>query len=146
MNASNRMLCALYGLVSLVALVATWANALDYLQWSFVDANLRFWQDSLSNPASRFITLDLLFLSLALVVWAVSEARRLHLRGVWLYVIGAVLIGVSIFIPLFLLHRQRALALYGTPGEPGLPGTWDVIGMVVYAVLVAGFWGYTLLH
>lgn len=144
MSASDRMLCTLYALIALVALVATWANAADYLQWSFVDANLRFWRDAIANPAARFITLDILFLSLALVVWAVSEARRLAIGGVWLYVIGGALIGLSIVFPLFLLHRQRALAA-GRRGN-GRFAAGDVLGVILYGLVVAGFWGYTLLH
>ena len=144
MSTSDRMLCTLYALISLVALVATWANAVDYLQWSFVDANLRFWQDAVATPAGRFITLDILFLSLALVVWAVTEARRLDIGGVWLYVIGGVLIGLSVVFPLFLLHRQRALAA-GRRGD-GQLGGGDTIGILIYGLVVAGFWGYSLLH
>ena len=55
-------------------------------------ARTTFWQETLVNPASRLITVDVFFLGLAVFVWMVLEARRLGMRGVWLYL----LFGISL--------------------------------------------------
>ena len=75
------MLCYVYGLIALVAFIGTWGNILVYLDIGFIGATVLFWKETLVNPASRFITVDILFLGLAVIVWAVLEARKLGIRG-----------------------------------------------------------------
>lgn len=84
MSISRKTLCLAYGLIALLALVTTWGNALSYLSLGVVGSNVAFWRDTLVNPASRFLTLDVFFLGLAVFVWMVLEARRLGMRRVWL--------------------------------------------------------------
>jgi hypothetical protein len=110
MTPSRSILSAAYGLIALLALVGTWGHNVHYLHLGFVGANLRFWQDTLANPASRSITADILFLYAALAIWMVLEARRLAMKGVWLYLLGGALIAISVTFPLFMVHRERALA------------------------------------
>ena len=87
MTISRRVLCVVYALVGLVALVGTWGNNIDYLDLGIVGANIHFWQETLVNPASRSITVDILCLALAAIVWMLLEARRLSMRGAWLWVL-----------------------------------------------------------
>ena len=87
MTISRRVLCIVYALVGLVALVGTWGNNIDYLDLGIVEANIHFWQETLVNPASRSITVDILCLALAAIVWMLLEARRLSMRGAWLWVL-----------------------------------------------------------
>ncbi|MFA5941825.1 MAG: DUF2834 domain-containing protein [Sinimarinibacterium sp.] len=75
MNVSRTDLCTAYGLIAILALIGTWGNNVAYLDAGFIDANTRFWSDTLVNPASRSITADLFFLLLAVLVWMVLEAR-----------------------------------------------------------------------
>ena len=42
-------------------------------------AQVKFWQDTLLHPASRFATIDLIFLCVAASVWMLSEGRRLRI-------------------------------------------------------------------
>ncbi len=88
MLVSRKWLCVVYGLVGLIALAGTWGNNIEYLNLGIVGANVRFWQETLVNPASRSITVDILFLSFAAIVWMLLEARRLSIRGAWLYVLA----------------------------------------------------------
>lgn len=67
------------------------------------------------------------------------EARRLGIRFVWAYVILGLLVAISVTFPLFLLARERRLALSGTTGsEIGL-GRGDTAGLGVLAVVAAVF-------
>ena len=53
MTISRKALCAVYGLIALLALVGTWGNNVAYLLRGFVGANTAFWRETLVNPASR---------------------------------------------------------------------------------------------
>lgn len=97
-------------LLAVVALLGTWSQILGYLELSFLDAQRQFWRDTLLHPASRFATIDLVFVCAAATVWMVSEARRLRIDMVWLYVVYGCLIAFSSALPLFMFARERALA------------------------------------
>ncbi len=144
MSISRKTLCVVYGILGLLALLGTWGNNRHYLDLGFVGATVRFWQETLVNPASRSITVDILFLTLAAVVWMLLEARRLNMKWVWLYVIFGFLVAISLTFPLFLIHRERALAAR----EPSSPGgalkPLDVIGLLVLGVGAVGYAVVTL--
>jgi hypothetical protein len=89
MSIPRTALCIAYAAIALLALIGTWANNFQYLSLGFVGANLRFWQETFANPASRSITADLLFLTVAVAIWMLLEARRLAIRWVWLYIVFA---------------------------------------------------------
>lgn len=139
MSAKQKLLSLLYALIALLALVGTWGHALGYLPLGFVQANVRFWQDTLANPASRFIAVDLIVLCMAVWLWMLTEARRIGLRGVWWYIAGSVLIGVSTFVPLFLAHREVARARRGEGREGAGLTTGDWAGMALVLVVALGY-------
>ena len=70
---------------------------------------------------------------LAAVVFMVIEARRHGIPYVWAYVLGGMLIAISVTFPLFLIARERKLA---ATDEPGVK-TVDVILLVVLAAVAA---------
>jgi hypothetical protein len=96
-------------------------------------ANMTFWQETLANPASRSITVDLFFLGLAMFVWMVLEARRLGMRAVWLYLVFGMLVAISVTVPIFLINRERALAAREPSSAGGTLSAFDVIGLVLLA-------------
>ncbi len=136
MSTRQRLLCLVYALVSLAALVCTWIHGLPYLSHGFVDGNLRFWQDTLVNGASRFITVDIMFVFAVVWYWMLTEARRLKLRGTPWYLLGSLLIAFSAVLPLFMIHREVALSRL-TPTEPdalGGSGTISVVALLLVAL------------
>ena len=142
MTVSRQTLCVVYGVIAALALVGTWGHNIAYLNLGFIGANEAFWSDTLANPASRSITADIFFLGLAVFVWMVLEARRLGMRGVWLYLLFGVLIAISVTVPIFLINRERALAAAEPSSHAGHLHMLDVaglvltsIGMVAYAVI-----------
>lgn len=145
MTISSKVLCVIYGLIGLLALVGTWGNNVDYLHLGLLGANLRFWEDTLANPASRSITVDIFFLGLAVFVWMVMEARRLQMRGVWLYLVFGMLIAISFTVPLFLINRERALVARGAVAAGGTLGIADIAGLVAVGLAMVGYAGVTLL-
>ena len=146
MTVSRQMLCYVYGLIALVAFIGTWGNILVYLDIGFIGATVLFWKETLVNPASRFITVDIVFLGLAVIVWAVLEARRLGIRGIWIYVAGGLFIAISVAIPLFLIHRERALSSAEPQSAAGTLTFSDVIGLIVLSVVLLGYTAVTLMQ
>ena len=145
MTVSRKALCVSYGILGLIALVGTWGNVIGFLgEHGFWGGTLKFWQDVLVNESSRFITIDVLFLAMAVIVWMVLEARRLQIPGVWLYVIFGFLIAISLAVPLFMIHREVKLAAK----EPGTPGgtlrLYDVIGLIACGLAFTIFAGIAL--
>jgi hypothetical protein len=145
MSVSRKALCVAYGLIAVLALVGTWGNNIAYLNAGFVGANVAFWHDTLANPASRSITADLFFLLLAVFIWMVLEARRLHMRGVWLYLFVGTFIAISVTVPIFLINRERALASTSPGGPAGALHPLDVMGLVFVGIMTLAYAALTLL-
>jgi hypothetical protein len=134
-----------YGLVALLAFIGTWGNNIQYLSLGFVGANLQFWQETLVNPASRSITVDVMFLFLAVSVWMFLEARRVGMKGAWLYVIFGVLIAISVTFPLFMLNRERALSkLDGVSSATGKLNGIEIAILVFIAFIACAYTFMTL--
>jgi hypothetical protein len=144
MPISRKALCIAYGLIALLALVGTWGNNVAYLSLGFADANMTFWRETLANPASRSITVDLFFLGIAMFVWMVLEARRLGMRGVWLYLLFGMLVAISVTVPIFLINRERALAAREPSGAAGTLRVPDIAGLVLVTAAIAAYAALTL--
>ena len=131
MTISRNALCVAYALIGLVALAGTWGNNIAYLDMGIAGANLHFWQQTLVNPASRSITVDILLLGLAVIIWMFLEARRLAMGGVWIYVFASVFIAISAAVPAFLIHRERALAARDGSCSAGTLSVAELLALVV---------------
>jgi len=107
MTTQQSWLIAFYALVAAAALYATWSQNLQLMApgSGFLDAYPAFLEQTKANPASRSITVDLFCLGLAMFVWMVLEARRLGMRGVWLYLLFGMLVAISVTVPIFLINR-----------------------------------------
>ena len=139
MPISRRVLCIVYALIGLVALVGTWGNNIDYLDLGIVGANIRFWQETLVNPASRSITVDILCLAFAAVIWMLLEARRLSMRGAWLWVLFGVFVAMGAAFPWFMVHRELVLAKREPSSIGGTLSAADVLGIVLVGIAVLAY-------
>ena len=68
-----------------------------------------FSQELFSTRISGFFALDVIVSAGVLVMFILSEVRRLDLSRLWLPVLATLLVGVSLGFPLFLYMRQRKL-------------------------------------
>jgi hypothetical protein len=135
---SRKTLCGVYAFIAVVALAGTWLQNVKYLQmhlgfWGFQRI---FYQDSLVNPAGRANFVDLYFFGVAVFIWMVMEARRLRMRAIWLYPLLFLLIGISVFVPVFLINRQRALAAQEGGTIAGAMTKVDAAGLIVFVLAV----------
>lgn len=129
MPLARKVLCVVYALIALLALVATWSQTITYTG-DLADFFGRFWQDTRVNAASRNISADALMVSLSVVILMVVEARKHGVRFVWLYIVGGALVAISVTFPLFLLAREIRIGA----AEPPRLRLFDVILLAVTAV------------
>ena len=139
MKISREALRVVYALAGLVALVGTWGNNIEYLHLGLVGANIHFWQETLVNPASRSITVDILCLALAAIVWMLLEARRLSMRGAWLWVLFGLFVAMGAAFPWFMVHRELVLEKREASSNAGNLSSADVIGIVLVGTAVLAY-------
>ena len=129
---SRKVICGVYAAIAVAAAIATWSQAGPYTH-SITGPFVTFWQDTKVTSASRFIASDILLLGLSVSVLMVIEARKHDVKFVWAYIVGAVLIGISVTVPLFLIARELKLGASEAPRVR----TTDVILLAAFALAVA---------
>lgn len=98
----------LYLLATILGAALPLSQLIPFLQEHGLDLKLLFTL-LFSNHVSAFFGLDVVVSSLVLWIFVFSEGRRLGMKHLWLYVVGNLLVGVSLALPLFLLFREYAL-------------------------------------
>ena len=142
MSKSRRALCAIYVALAILALVGTWRQNIAFMDEAgtgFFEGFAAFWPALLVNRATTSITIDIFVFGLAALVWMVLEARRLQIRGVWLYFVFGLLVAISVTFPLFLAARERRLAALGATDTEPAPSTSDTIGVALVGLAITGF-------
>jgi hypothetical protein len=136
MSQSRVALCAVYGLVALGALIATWSQNLAYFTSpaDLIPALGAFVTELKVNPAARSVAADIALVFLAAAIFMVIEARKHGVRFVWAYILGGLFVAISVTFPLFLIARELRLAV---PDANHLR-TIDVIPLAALSVFVAG--------
>jgi hypothetical protein len=135
MTPSRRLLCVLYGLIALFALLGTWSQNLAY-----IDGLQNFLLDAKANPAARSVTVDVILVAVSASFFMVYEARRLGIRFVWAYVFFAITVAISVTFPLFLIAREFKLA-----GDATRATAVDLALFAVLLALAAWLTWFTLL-
>jgi hypothetical protein len=115
MTRSERIICGVYAAIAVSALVATWTNNIAFMLEPENQNALSFFRALYANGATASITNDVLLYALAGSIFMVLEARRLHMRRAWVYILLSLLIAVSVMFPLFLIARQIAMAQQRLP-------------------------------
>lgn len=110
MSTRDRVLCGTYGVIAIVALVATWYHNIAFFTAAKKPGALDFIRDAYANHAAGSLANDILMIAIAASIWMVVESRRLGIRYVWAYILGGALIAISVTFPLFLIGRQIRLS------------------------------------
>ena len=99
-----------------------------------LSGQIDFWVDTTVTPASRFITVDIVYFTLAAAVLMVIDARRLGIKFVWAYILGGIFIAISVAFPLYLIARELRVGRAGTTRL----GAVDTVLLAVFAVVAVG--------
>jgi hypothetical protein len=110
MNIKDKLICASYTLIALVALLATWLNNLAFMAQPSNASFLDFFRAVYVNAAAASFTNDLILVALAACIFMAIEGKRVGIRYFWLYIIMSAIIAVSVTFPLFLLARHMKIA------------------------------------
>lgn len=102
----------LYLTAAVAGAVLPLSQLLPFLSEHGPDVPLLFRQLFQTN-ASAFFGLDVIVSSAVLWLFVFSEGRRRRMRGLWLYVVCNLAVGVSLALPLFLFFRERRLDAEG---------------------------------
>jgi hypothetical protein len=110
MNRSEKILCAIYAFIAILALITTWANNLAFLALP-EGRTIEGWVYGVyANYAAASFTNDLIFLALAACVFIIIEGRRLRIRFYLAYILLSGLTAISFTFPLFMIARQIAIS------------------------------------
>lgn len=110
MNIKDKLICASYILIALVALPATWINNLAFMTQSNNASFADFFRGAYVNAAAASLTNDLILVSFAACIFMAIEGIRVGIRYFWLYIIMSAIIAISVTFPLFLLARHIKIA------------------------------------
>ncbi|MDB5985946.1 MAG: hypothetical protein JWR16_999 [Nevskia sp.] len=144
MNASQRTKFSIYLLISAAAAVGTWTQNLAYLPMGTAGMLRQLVADMLLTPGTRSISIDAFMLTTAVILWMIGEGRRLKMKSTWWYVLAGMTITISIFVPLFLAHREWLRVRSGDtqPQESLSAPEWvgfAVLASLSVALLAASF-------
>jgi hypothetical protein len=130
---SSKVLCAVYAVISVAALIATWSQNAAYFDnpGGFL---VEFLNDSKVTPAARSLAVDITLFFLAAGILMVIEARKHRVRFVWAYILGGFVIAISVTFPLFLIARELRVGRTETTRL----GATDTVLLVLFAVVAAG--------
>jgi 4-amino-4-deoxy-L-arabinose transferase-like glycosyltransferase len=128
---TSKVLCAVYALIAVASMIATWSQNLAYADNS--NFAMAFLNDLKANAAARSITVDIMLFTLSAAVLMVAEARKHHVRFVWVYILGSALTAISVTFPLFLIARELRIA----KTDPTQLRSGDSIGLAIFGVVVA---------
>jgi hypothetical protein len=130
---TSKLLCAVYALIAIAALVATGSQNLQYLgSTNFISA---FFNDTKVNAASRSMTVDIFLLAVPVAILMVAEARKHSIKFVWAYILGAFVTALSVTFPLFLIARELHIA----KTDPTQLHAADAIPLALFGIGVAAF-------
>ena len=108
MTRSEKILCWVYGLIALAALVGTQWVLADYISGDGTMSD--FLDATVDGHAATFTTIDLLAVALTATIFMIAEGVRVKVRFLWVYVVLVFAVAVSVAFPLFLIARTRAVA------------------------------------
>ena len=106
LTGADKVLCAIYAALAVVALVWTQVLLVDHLR----NGEGGLLDNLTPNAAATFAVVDLLAVALVGVVFIVVEGRRLGVRLWGIYVVLSFAVAISVALPLFLIARQVTLA------------------------------------
>jgi hypothetical protein len=110
LNGKEKLFCCTMVAMSLAALYFTWSNNIAFFNQSENADFMGFVSGAFANPAASSFSWDLLFLTGVVCILMVQEAIRWKVRFVWLYIVLAMSIAISVVFPLFLIARQLRIA------------------------------------
>ena len=101
----TKILIPVYALISITAFILCLIEFIPYTSPGSGGIP-KFVEDLFVNPATRFITIDIVSFFFAGCIWMVLEAKRLAMKHVWAYIAVGFFVAIGVAFPMFLIHRE----------------------------------------
>ena len=98
----------LFLIAAILGAILPLSYLVPFLATNGLDVPLIFRQLFQTN-ISAFFGVDVIISALALLLFIFHEGRRRVMKHLWVCVLGTLLVGVSLGLPLFLFFRERKL-------------------------------------
>jgi len=98
----------IYLFLCVIGFVVPYAAFVPWVAQHGLDMRL-FVQQMFANRISAFFSLDVIVSAIVLLRFAAAESARLRIPRRWLVLLAALLVGVSLGLPLFLYLREKHL-------------------------------------
>lgn len=98
----------LYLALAVVGTVLPYSAFLPFLQEHGLDVGL-FVDQLFANRISAFFGWDVIVSSVVLWLFVITDGRRLSMKRLWIPIVGNLMVGVSLGLPLFLYMREKQL-------------------------------------
>jgi hypothetical protein len=98
----------LYLLLCVAGTLLPYSFFVPFLREHGLDFRL-FFEQLFANPVSSNFGMDVIVSSVCLWVFIYFEGRRLKMKHLWAPVVGNLLVGVSLGLPLFLYLREARI-------------------------------------
>lgn len=106
----HKSLFWVYLVLSIVGLVTAWIfNGLAVMN------NEDYMAAWFGTAVDWVLSADFTVVAIAVVVFMISEARRLKMKRVWLYILLSGVTAMAFTFPLFMAMRERQLAKISSP-------------------------------
>ncbi len=106
----HKSLFWVYLILSVIGLVTAWIfNGLAVMN------NQDYMTAWFGTAVVWVLSADFTIVAIAVVVFMISEARRLNMRRVWLYILLSGVTAMAFTFPLFMAMRERQLAKVSSP-------------------------------
>lgn len=92
----------------ILGFVMPYSQFIPFLWENGLDISL-FLEQLFANHVSGFFGWDVIVSSVVLIIFIISESKRIGMKPTWLPIIATFTVGVSLGLPLFLYLRQLKL-------------------------------------
>jgi hypothetical protein len=99
---------SLYLVLCVAGIALPYSQFVPFLLEHGLDARL-FLEQLFSNRISAFFGLDVIVSALVVLVFVRIDGRRVEVKHRWVAIVGLLLVGVSLALPLFLYLREERL-------------------------------------
>ena len=89
----------------ILGFVMPYSQFIPFLRENGLDITL-FFQQLFANHISGFFGWDVIVSSVVLIIFIISESKRIGMQTYWFPIIATFAVGVSLGLPLFLYLRQ----------------------------------------
>ena len=98
-----------YLILAVLGLIGTWYFNIQYTLATEGGNFFQFFADAAINDAGRSISIDIAVVCIVFFVWYIPEARRLKMKGWWVFIPVTFLIALAFAFPLFMFFRERKM-------------------------------------